>query len=88
MNAPPHAADRPADQLSDFVPLVAFAREYERQGLGTKDSLRWLARYRAQNGLLKTGAVVELRTPGARRPRLLINRPRFVAWLAGKPCAA
>lgn len=70
--------------LSDLMPFRRFAAEvWEPQKLGSENSLRWLLRYRQKNGLLSSGAVVELRTPGATRPRLFINRPRFAEWMAG-----
>ena len=74
--------------LSDFTSFRAFAADFERAKLGTIDSLRWLCRYRADNGLLSSGAVVELLTPGARRPRLLVCRPKFAAWLSQQGQAA
>lgn len=76
----PHTAD-----LSDFVAFKPFAREFADRGLGTEDTLRWLTRYRRENGLLSSGAIVEILTPGARRPRLFVNRPKFAAWLAAPP---
>lgn len=69
--------------LSHFETFRQFAAAFERQGLGSEQSLRWLCRFRHGNGLIASGAVVEVRTPGATRPRLLINIPRFAAWLAG-----
>ena len=77
------AADT-APALSDFSPFLVFAAEFERQKLGSVHTLRWLVRFRTENGLLKSGAVVELRSPGATRPRLLVNRPRFTSWLASQ----
>jgi hypothetical protein len=41
-----------------------------------------MLRYRATNGLLKSGAVIEKRTPGATRPRIYIHGTKFAAWLA------
>lgn len=81
-----HTAPTPQDtpDLSDFTAFKAFATEWERQKLGTVDSLRWLCRYRTVNGLLASGAVVEVRTPGAKRPRLLVNRREFSRWLASQ----
>jgi hypothetical protein len=73
-----------APALTDFQTLKDFAKDFERQKLGTMDSLRWLARYREKNGLLSSGAIVELKSPGSTRPRLLINRHRFASWLAAQ----
>lgn len=69
-------------QLSDFVPFTKFATEYAKQGLGSPESLRWMVRFRKENGMLESGAVIELRNPGSRRPRLIINRHKFPEWLA------
>lgn len=74
--------------LSDFQTFRDFARDYERQKLGSEQSLRWLARYRDKNGLLSSGALVELKTPGATRPRLLVNRQKFAGWLASQSSGA
>lgn len=79
---------QPAPTLEDFQTFRDFARDFERQKLGTEHSLRWLARYREENGLLQSGALIELRRPGAARPRLLVNRPKFAAWLASQSAAA
>lgn len=68
--------------LGDIYPFARFATIYEKQGLGTEFSLRWLIRFRRQNGLMASGAVIEKRTPGSSRPRIFINAPRFAVWLA------
>lgn len=69
--------------FSSLYPLTRFVAEvWQPQGFGTEQSLRWLLRYRTANGLLKSGAVIEKRTPGAARPRLYINAQNFAAWLA------
>jgi hypothetical protein len=77
-----------APDLTDFQTFKAFAADFERQKLGTEHTLRWLARYRKDNGLLASGAMVELKSTGSKKPRLLVNRPRFAAWLANRPAAA
>jgi len=76
------SAQPSADALGHIYPFGKFATLFERQGLGTEFSLRWLVRYREQNGLLASGAVIEKRTPGHQRPRLFINAPKFAAWMA------
>jgi hypothetical protein len=78
------AGSEPAPALTDFQTFKEFARDFERQKLGTTDTLRWLARYREKNGLLSSGALIELKTPGATRARLLVNRNKFAAWLASQ----
>lgn len=88
LHATPAAVQADAPVLEDFVPFLKFVPEFERLKLGTEFSLRWLLRHREQNGMLKAGAVVELRTPGAKRPRIIINRRRFAAWLANQSTGA
>jgi hypothetical protein len=88
MHQAPAAAQADAPALEDFIPFQKFVSECERLELGTEFSLRWLLRYRKQNGMLAAGAVVELRTPGTKRPRLIINRRRFAAWLANQSTGA
>jgi len=85
--APASAPDAPVPTLADFLTFNDFADRFEKQGLGTKYTLRWLLRYRTQNGLASSGAIVELKTPGATRCRLLVNAPKFAAWLAAQSCA-
>ena len=87
MQTAPHGA-APAPDITDFQTFKAFAADYERQGLGTEHGLRWLARFRHENGLIQTGAMVEIKTPGATRARLLVNRRLFPQWLAAQSRAA
>jgi len=68
--------------LDDLRTFQNFAAEFERLGLGSEHSLRWLVRFRAENGLLESGAVIERRLPGSKRPRLFINTRRFADWFA------
>ena len=81
-----HTAQSP--DLADFLPFKKFAVEFERQGLGSESSLRWLARFRHANGLIRSGALVEIKTPGHTRARLLVNKRAFAAWLATQNTAA
>jgi hypothetical protein len=75
--------------MSDIRPFRRFLVEYfEPQGHGGEFALRWLVRFRAQNGLLASGAVIEKRTPGSSRPRLYFNVPKFANWLATSDQAA
>jgi hypothetical protein len=79
----------PANPFADLYPLTRFIAEvWQPQGFGTEQSLRWLLRYRTENGLMQSGAVIEKRTPGAARPRLFVNAPKFAAWLAESDQAA
>lgn len=74
---------RPPLGLSDIVPFVDFCREAEKLKLATRSGLQWMLRYRHENGLIASGAVVEKRlNPTAKRPALFIVKPRFIAWLA------
>ncbi len=69
--------------LDDLVPFADFARECEKRKVATVSQLAWWLRYRENNGLLSSGAVIEKRVnPKARRPMLYANRGRFVAWLS------
>ena len=50
--------------------------------LVTENQLRWQLRNRHQNGLSAAAAVLELRShPDQRRPSLVIDEPRYFAWL-------
>ncbi|AFL75496.1 hypothetical protein [Thiocystis violascens] len=84
----PNPAPRP--DLGDISQFSDFARECERHKLATKSSLLWWMRYRHQNGLIASGAVIEKRpNPTSKRPMLFIVRPRFIDWLSnGNPEAA
>ncbi|NVZ09521.1 hypothetical protein HW932_09620 [Allochromatium humboldtianum] len=68
--------------LSDIVPFADFCREAEKRKLATRTALQWWMRYRRENGLLSSGAVVEKRAnPQSKRALLFVVRPRFVEWL-------
>jgi len=69
--------------LEDITQFADFCRECEKRKLATRTQLQWWARYRSDNGLLASGAVVEKRpNPKSKRVMLFVVRPRFVAWLA------
>ncbi|NVZ07676.1 hypothetical protein HW932_00190 [Allochromatium humboldtianum] len=75
--------------LTDFAHFPDFARECERNKIATKAQLQWWLRYRRENGLLASGAVVEKKiNPSSKRPMLLIVRPRFIEWLTNSHTAA
>jgi len=75
-------AGTPLD-LSDITPFAAFCRECEKRDIATRTQLQWWARYRDQNGLLASGALVERKVnPTSKRPLLFVVRPKFVDWLA------
>ena len=68
--------------LSDIVTFADFCREAEKRKLATRTALQWWMRYRRENGLLSSGAVVEKRAnPRSKRALLFVVRPRFVEWL-------
>ena len=68
--------------LDDIIPFVDFCREAEKRKLATRTQLQWWMRYRRENGLIASGAIVEKRTnPKSSRPLLFVVRPRFVEWL-------
>jgi hypothetical protein len=70
--------------LRDIIPAQDFFREAERLNLATRGQLQWWFRFRHENGLVSSGAVVEQRpNPKSTRPLLFVVRPRFVRWLAG-----
>jgi len=69
--------------LSDIVAFADFARECEKSKIASKSQLQWWLRYRKDNGLLASGAVVEKKiSPTSKRPLLFVVRPKFVEWLA------
>ncbi|MBK1721945.1 hypothetical protein [Thiocystis violacea] len=82
MTLPSAPASTPLD-LSDITQLSDFIRECEKNGIATKGQLQWWLRFRAVNGLLASGAIVERRiNPKAKKAMLFVVRPRFVAWLS------
>ena len=88
MTAPSPQASNVLD-LSDILPFADFCREAEKKKLATRAQLQWWMRYRDQNGLLASGAVVEKRVnPTAKKSMLFVVRPRFVEWLTNAHQAA
>lgn len=84
MTSAQHAADDNAVlSLTDIQPFPRFIESCKAQGLASEAQLRWFARYRAENGLMACGALVEKRAdPKSRKPKLFVVVPRFVGWLA------
>jgi hypothetical protein len=75
--------------LTDIAPFPDFIRECEETGVATRGQLTWWARYRHENGLIASGALVEKRVnPRSKKPMLFAVRPRFVDWLAGRDATA
>lgn len=71
-----------ADNLpADWCTFRAFRKELPNLH-PSDDSLRWELRFRAKNGLLADGVVIERRAdPGANRPTLLLSPSRYLARL-------
>ena len=66
--------------ISEFFRPERFVRR--NSDLVTMNQLRWQLRNRHQNGLSAAAAVLELRShPDQRRPSLIIDEPRYFAWL-------
>ena len=69
--------------IEDIVPFSLFVSECEKKKISTKGQLQWWMRYRVENGLLESGAVVEKYVnPRSKRPVLFIVKPKFVEWLS------
>lgn len=67
--------------LDALLPVPEAARRYPNI-FPSEQSLRWLLRNRATNGLLDSGAVVELRAdPNQRRAKILINPAKLLPWV-------
>jgi hypothetical protein len=67
--------------LESLLTVPEFARRYPNI-VPSEQSVRWLLRNRATNGLLECGAVLEVRRdPRQPRPRILINPPKLIPWL-------
>jgi hypothetical protein len=67
--------------LSGTYPLNRF---YLRNAhlFSSETSIRWYLRDRKSNGLLESGAVVELKSDvNSKRPRILIDESRFLEWM-------
>jgi len=74
--------------ISDIQPLLRFAEECERSGTARLYQIQWWVRYRNENGLMDSGAVIEKRAnPRSKRARLFVNVPRFTHWLATNSAA-
>ena len=70
--------------LDSLLTVPEFARRYPNI-VPSEQAVRWLLRRRATNGLLDSGAVVELRADAnQKRPRILLNPPKLLPWLFRK----
>lgn len=76
--------------MSDSTPLqclktVATFCRRNPHIFASEQSVRWYLRDRDTNGLLETGAVVELRaSKDSQRPRVFIDEARFLEWMRGR----
>lgn len=51
----------------------------------SEQSIRWYLRDRANNGLLESGAVVELRAhPESKRPKVFVDENKFLEWMRSR----
>lgn len=77
------SADAGTLSLDDIQPFARFIEQCEKDGRATGQQLRWWSRYRNENGLMASGALVEKRfNPKSRKPQLYVVVPRFVRWMA------
>ncbi len=74
-------------ELNELCSVAEFARRYPNI-IPSESALRWYLRERHHNGLLATGAVVELRQRSDQmRPKILLCEPRFAWWLINRKSA-
>lgn len=64
------------DPLADFTPVDQFTEKHKDKLNASQ--IRWLARFRKQNGLAESGAMVKVSN------RLYINEPKFANWFASQ----
>ena len=65
----------------DYLSPAAFHRQHP-QVHSSMNALRWELRFRRENGLVESGAVVERRAdPRATRGALFISPTRYFEWL-------
>jgi len=67
--------------LKNLLTVADFARRYPNIA-ASEQSVRWLLRQRHENGMIASGAAIELRTaPGQTRPRILLDPERMIPWM-------
>ena len=72
------------NQAGDLLRPNSLAQRYP--DLVTPGGLRWQLHNSASNGLDAAGAVIRKFTrPDSRRPIVIIDVPRYFAWLRGEP---
>ena len=72
----------PSDEMpTDLMPVAKFLSTYPSL-FESEDSFRWYLRDREVNGLLASGAVVEMwNSPEATRPSIRISPSSFFYWI-------
>ena len=77
MNSPAPVANDYGDNLTTVEQFTdRFRHLYPNQS-----RVRYLLRERATNGLVATGAVLEVFSSGDERPKLFIHTPSWFAWM-------
>lgn len=67
--------------LQNLLTVSEFARRYPNIA-ASEQSVRWMLRQRHANGLIESGAAIEMRTaPGQTRPRILLDPERMIPWM-------
>jgi hypothetical protein len=64
-----------------FENLSTIKQLAERNPAFTEGSLRWHVFNANNNGLAQTGAIVRVGQPDSKRPKVLIDVPKFEGWL-------
>ena len=66
---------------TDLMPVAKFIETYPDM-FPSEDSFRWYLRDRDTNGLIESGAVVEMwNNPEASRPSIRISPSNFFRWI-------
>ncbi len=66
---------------TDYTSVSRFHEQFPNL-YPSEDAIRWELRFRADNGLLESEAVLECRAdPKATRPKILISPSRYFSWL-------
>ncbi len=68
-------------QLENLLTVPEFARRYPNIA-PSEQSVRWLLRNRHTNGLIESGAAIEVRVRADQsRPRILLDPARMIPWM-------
>lgn len=67
--------------LENLLTVAEFARRYPNIA-ASEQSVRWMLRQRHANGLIDSGAAIEMRTAAKQsRPRILLDPERMIPWM-------